>query len=154
MELPGMPVGISPIVQEGAKTAIRDAFPYKAAPARTLSAPEPPSAVTDAATAVKHTIDQQLESTHHAQLILYARTQYGFYAVFQALVVVLAIAAAIALVAGIYRLTAGSPGTADAIVSTGVGVGALVTGAAAMFIQRQASEAKDRYLEALRLLEE
>ena len=143
-------MGISPLVQEGAKSAIRAAFPCKAEPV----AREQAAAVADAATAVKQTIDQQLQSTHRAQLILYARTQYGFYAVFQALVVVLAIAAAIALVAGIYRLTAGSPGTADTIVSASVGVGALVTGAAAMFIQRQASDAKDRYLESLRLLEE
>jgi len=151
VDIPGMPVGISPIVQQGAKTALKDAFPCKAA-ARPVLAAEGPPVVTDAA-AVKRTMDQQLESTRRAQLILYARTQYGFYAVFQALVVVLAIAAAVALVAGIYRLVAGNPDTADAIVSASVGVGALVTGAAAMFIQRQASDAKDRYLEALRLLE-
>ena len=144
MEFPGLPVGISPIVGEGAKTAVKDAFPIKTAAATKARASE----------AQPHTIDQSLETTRRAQLKLYAQTQYAFYAVFQALVVVLAIAAAIALVAGIYRLTAGSPGTADAIVSAGVGVGALVTGAAAMFIQRQASEAKDRYLESLQLLQQ
>lgn len=135
-------MSISPIVEEGAKGAIKDAFPLQAPP-RTALAPEGPSA-----------IDPQLAATHRAQLILYARTQYAFYAVFQALVVVLAIAAAVALVVGIFRLTAGHPGTADAIVSVGVGVGALVSGAAAAFIQKQASDAKDRYLEALRLLGE
>ena len=93
-------------------------------------------------------------SDRRAQLKLYAQTQYGFYAVFQALVAVLAIAAVFALVVGIVRLTTGNPDTADAIVSAAVGVGALVSGAAAVFIQRQASEAKDRYLEALRLLEQ
>jgi hypothetical protein len=148
-----MPVGISPIVQEGAKAAIRDAFPCKAA-ARPAVAAEGRSVVPDAVAAVKDTIDEQLQSTHHAQLVLYARTQYGFYAVFQTLVVVLSIAAVFALVVGIVRLTTGSPDTADAVVSAAVGVGALVSGAAAMFIQRQASDAKDRYLEALRLLEE
>lgn len=142
----GMPVTISPIVAE-AKGAIRDAFPCKTPAAL---GPGEPGAKTTATAA----LDPQLAATHRAQLILYARTQFAFYAVFQALVVVLAVAAAIALVVGIYRLTAGHPDTADAIVSVGVGVGALVTGGAAMFIQKQASEAKDRYLEALRLLEE
>lgn len=147
-----MPRGISPIVEEGAKSAIKDAFPCKTPAASAGLAPgEQPGG---AKTAVTAAVDPQLAATHRAQLILYARTQFAFYAVFQALVVVLAVAAAIALVAGIYRLTAGHPGTADAIVSAGVGVGALVTGGAAMFIQKQASEAKDRYLEALRLLEE
>ena len=142
MKFPGL--GISPIVGEGSETAIKDAFPIGTAPVTKALAPE----------AQPRAIDQSLETTRRAQLKLYAQTQYAFYAVFQALVVVLAIAAAIALVAGIYRLTAGNPGTADAIVSAGVGVGALVTGGAAMFIQRQASEAKDRYLESLRLLEQ
>jgi len=142
MEFPGL--GISPIVAEGAKAAIKDAFPIRTAAVTKAMVPE----------AQPDTIDQSLEATRRAQLKLYAQTQYGFYAVFQALVAVLAIAAVFALVVGIVRLTTGNPDTADAIVSAAVGVGALVSGAAAVFIQRQASEAKDRYLEALRLLEQ
>lgn len=89
-----------------------------------------------------------LAEVRAAQLKLYAVTQYRFYVAFQALVLVLAVVALVALVICIARVMDGT----DMAAILG-GVGAVVTGAGAAFIQKQATDAKDRYMEALKLLE-
>ncbi|WP_072843720.1 hypothetical protein [Rhodococcus tukisamuensis] len=99
-------------------------------------------------------IEDQLAVERTAQLKLYARTQYGFYVCFQLLVLVLAIVAAGALVIGIVRLVFGDPSNIDVVISVIVAIGAVATGGAAVFIQRQATEGKDRYLEAIKLIDE
>ena len=59
MEFPGL--GISPIVAEGAKAAIKDAFPIRTAAVTKAMAPG----------AQPDTIDQSLEATRRAQLATY-----------------------------------------------------------------------------------
>jgi hypothetical protein len=103
--------------------------------------------------AIDNRVNAVLADVRDAQLALYARTQYAFYAVFQALVLVLACAAVVALVVCIIRLSAGDHAAVELVADIGIGVSSLVTGGAATFIQTQASAAKDRYLEALKLLQ-
>ena len=78
-----------------------------------------------------------------AQIKLFARTQYAFYVGFQILVLALAVAVAVALILFIIRLT----DEVDVVGVVGT-LGALATGAAAGFLQTQASAAKGRYDEA------
>jgi hypothetical protein len=83
-----------------------------------------------------------------AQLTLYSRTQYVFYVAFQALVLALAVAAAVVLIIFIQRLTHG------AHITGAVGtLGGAVTGGVAIFLQKQASDAKKRYEAALSQLQ-
>lgn len=89
------------------------------------------------------------DPAYAAQLALYARTQHAFYVAFQAVVLVLALATLGALVVFVVRLAAGVDVTS--LVS---GLGTLVSGSAAGFLQKQAGEAKERYLEALTLWKE
>lgn len=89
------------------------------------------------------------DAAYLAQLSLYARTQYAFYLAFETLVVGLAVMIAVALGVVVVRLLDGvDPTTAIA------GLGAVVGGAATAFLQKQAGDAKDRYLEAMGLLRE
>lgn len=84
-----------------------------------------------------------------AQLALYARTQRAFYIAFQTIVLVLAAVTLGALIVFIVRVVGG--------VDVGVlvaGLGTLASGGGAAFLQKQASEAKDNYLEALKLWKE
>lgn len=89
------------------------------------------------------------DPAYKAQLSLYARTQYGFYVGFQALVAALAIAVAAALLIAIMRLV----NDAD-VAGVITGLAAVVAGGATIFLQQQASQAKDRYLEAMTLLKQ
>ena len=95
------------------------------------------------------------DPTYKAQLALYARTQHAFYVAFQAVVLVLALATLGALVVFVARLVGGIDvvGGVDVAVLISA-IGTLVSGGAAVFLQKQASEAKDRYVEALKLWKE
>lgn len=107
--------------------------------------------LTATAEVVKKEIQDDLDKERKAQLVLYSRTQYGVYAVFQALVIALAFASTLALVICIIRLIWADQSAINLITEVGVAVGSIATGGAARFIQKQATEAKERYLEALKL---
>lgn len=82
----------------------------------------------------------------NAQLGIVEITQYSLYLVFQLLVLAFTVAVLICLVVSIWRLTS-DPSTANVTVGVAAGLGVVVTGSAAAFLQKQANEAKDRWNE-------
>ena len=87
-----------------------------------------------------------LSSEQDSQLAIIQITQYAMYAVFQLLVLALTAAVTAALIISIWRLTT-HPDTAQLIVSAVVAVGAIAAGTASIFVQKQASDAKKRWME-------
>lgn len=80
------------------------------------------------------------------QLAIIQITQYAIYAISQLLVLALTAAVTVSLVISIWRLTA-HPDQSQLIVAMVVALGSIATGTAAIFVQKQANEARKRWVE-------
>jgi hypothetical protein len=105
----------------------------------TLKAAYPPAAAQPGAI-----VAAAADDARNKQIEIVEMTQYALYVAFQLLVLALASAVAVALIVAIWRLIA-HPDTSQAILSGVVALGAIVTGTAAGFLQKQANVAKGRY---------
>lgn len=85
-------------------------------------------------------------SEQDSQLAIIEITQYAIYLIAQLLTLALDIAVTVSLVISIWRLTT-HPDRSQLIVATVVTLGAIATGAAAVVVQKQANEARKRWLE-------
>ncbi|MEE6177871.1 hypothetical protein [Mycobacterium sp. 050134] len=81
-----------------------------------------------------------------SQLAIIQITQYAIYAISQLLVLALTAAVTVSLVVSIWRLTA-HPDRSQLIVAMVVALGSIATGTAAIFVQKQANEARKRWWE-------
>jgi ketopantoate reductase len=87
-----------------------------------------------------------LSSEQDSQLAIIQITQYAMYVVFQLLVLALTAAVTASLIVTIWRITA-HPDTSQLVLSVVAALGAIVAGAAAIFIQKQATNARQRWME-------